>query len=223
MRTITLARLARGGVALLATGAAALTLGVESASAAKNLLTNGSFETGNFTGWKATNPAQPEMCPRGRTSLWRVDKSPSSHFCFSGNFGCPKKISAVKGSHFADVTWDGGGAPTDATLGQTVSIPKAKRVKLSWSDNTCWNLTIATVTMARVEYLDILKHGTVLHSYRIQTLKPHTSGRTGWVNHTLNLSHYARQTVQIRFRLTIPENFSGPANFALDAVTLRAR
>jgi hypothetical protein len=30
-------------------------------------------------------------------------------------------------------------------------------------------------------------------------------------------------TVQIQFRLTIPENFTGPANFALDNVALVTR
>lgn len=222
MRRVTVARFTRGGVALLATGAATLTLGVGAASA-KDLLTNGSFETGNFSGWTTANPAQMDMCAPGRTPSWKVDKSPSSRFCFSGGFGCPKTISAAKGGHFADVTWDGAGAPTDASLSQTVALPKAKRIKLSWSDNTCWNLEIAPVTKPRVEYVDILKHGTVLHSYRIRTLKPHTVGNTGWVKHTLNLSRYARQKVQIRFRLTIPEDFSGPANFAIDAISLHAR
>src|SRR5215471_14220646 len=46
----------RGLLLLVTVVAAALWFGVARASAATNLLTNGSFETGDFTGWTATNP-----------------------------------------------------------------------------------------------------------------------------------------------------------------------
>ncbi len=64
---------------------------------------------------------------------------------------------------------------------------------------------------------------TTLHSYKIQSLAPDTTGNTGWVSRTLNLSHYAGKTVQIRFRLTIPQTFVGPGNFAIDAIALHAK
>jgi hypothetical protein len=224
MRTIALARLGRGCVALFAIVAATLTLGVGSASAA-NLMTNGSFETGNFTGWKTTDPN--DHC--GATAAWTVLKSPSSHWCFSGfDPDWPTTISAVKGRYFADVVWDGRrrsrDGPDRAMLSQKVSIPQAMRVNLSWWDNTSWDMSRFGAKFPRVEYLDILnRHGSaVLHSYKIQTLQPGTEGATDWVSHTLNLSRYAGRRVQIRFRLTIPERFTGPANFALDQVTLRA-
>lgn len=216
MRSITRARLTRGGVAVLATVAVTLTLGVGSASAA-NLMTNGSFEN-QFIGWTTTNPAgEDPHC------AWKVFKSPSSAFCFHGMYHCPASISAVNGKRFADVTWDGDGTG-DALLGQKVSIPHGKRMKLSWSDNTCWDLKFGA-TLPRVEYVDILdRHGLVLHSYKIQTLAPDSVGHTGWVKRgPLNLSRYAGKRVQIRFRLTIPQMFTGPANFALDDITLRAR
>lgn len=210
-----LARLARGSVALLATGAATLAFGVASASAAKNLIANGSFETGDFSGWTTSSTTGCQG--------WEVLSSPSSTFCFHGKYGCPSSISAAKGSHFADVTWDGAGG-SDPMLSQTVVLPRDSKVKLSWSDNTCWNLRIAPVTMARVEYVDILNGSgsAILHSYTIQTLRPHTKGHTGWVSRNLALSRYAGKTVQIRFRLTVPESFSGPANFAIDAIALHA-
>jgi hypothetical protein len=73
----------------------------------------------------------------------------------------------------------------------------------------------------RVEEVQILNGSRVLESYKIQTLKPGTIGATGWVAHTLGLSSRAAgQAVQLEFRLTIPEPFTGPANFAIDNVAL---
>jgi hypothetical protein len=195
-----------------ATVAAALAVGVGSAGAAD--LTNGSFETGDFTGWTTTDPA--DFC-----QPWTVFLSPSSDWCFSGfDADWPTTISAFDGSYFADVTWDGDGTG-DAMLSQTVSIPSTRPVTLNWWDNTSWDLTFGA-TEQRVEYVDILNSdgSAVLQSFRIQAFRPNTEGATGWITHTLHLSRFAGQTVQIRFRLTIPEEFTGPANFALDDVTL---
>ena len=167
----------------------------------------------NFTGWTTTDPG--EFC-----TPWTVFRSPSSDWCFSGfDTGWPTRISAVDGRHFADVTWDGDGKG-DALIGQVVSIPANTSATLSWSDNTSWDLTFGA-HRARVELVQILNgKGRVLQAYTIQTLEPGTFGATGWVAHTLDLSSFAGQTVQIQFRLTIPEDFTGPANFALDNLML---
>ena len=187
------------------------------APATGNLLKNGGFEAGRFTGWTRVSPV--DFCP-GTTAVWRVLTSPSTSWCyrkFDPNW--PGSISATQKSHFADVTWDG--ATGEATLSQKVVIPRAKQVTLTWSDNTSWDTTYGA-TLPRIEYLDILnRHGSILHSYKIHALPPHTRGATGWVSRKLTLSRYAAQRVQIRFRLTIPESTTGPANFALDAVSLR--
>jgi hypothetical protein len=207
-------RLFRGPLVLFATAAAVLTLGVASAGAA-DLTTNGSFETRDFTGWTTTDPG-------GFCTPWTVYRSPSSDWCFNGfDPSWPTRISAVDGRYFADVTWDGDGKG-DALLSQAVSIPaNTPAAMLSWSDNTSWDLTFGA-HRARVEEVQILNSkGHVLQSYKVQTLTPGTIGATGWVAHTLDLSSsFAGQTVQIQFRLTIPEDFTGPANFAIDNVTL---
>ena len=206
------------GLLLLVTVVAALSFGVARASAATNLLTNGSFETGDFTGWTATST---ETACGLDGDPWTVLASPSSSWCFSGfDPSWPTSISAVDGSFFADATWDGDGSG-DPELSQTVTIPAATTDTLAWSDNTSWDLNFGA-TKDRVEYVDVLSGDgtTVLQSSTIQTLAPSTIGATGWVSHSLDLSAYAGQTVEIRFRLTVPETFTGPANFALDGVTL---
>ena len=209
-------RSARGLFLVLAVVVAALWFGVARASAG-DLFTNGSFETGDFTGWTATNPNS--SC--GDTGQpWMVVESPSAYCYAEFDPEWPAFISAVDGSFFADATWDGDGSG-DPELSQTVTIPAATTDTLAWSDNTSWDTTFSA-TQDRVEYLDVLKsHGSkLLQSFTIQTLTPNTIGATGWVSHSLDLSAYAGQTVEIRFRLTVPESFTGPANFALDGVTL---
>jgi len=213
MQRILGTRLVRASLVLFAAVAAVLVLGVASAGAA-NLTTNGSFESHDFTGWTTTDPG-------GFCTPWTVYKSPSSDWCFSGfDPDWPTRISAVDRRYFADVTWDGDGKG-DALLSQTVSIPANTPVTLSWSDNTSWDLTFGA-RKPRVEEVQILNSkGHLLQSYTIQTLTPGTSGATGWVAHTLVLSpSFSGETVQIQFRLTIPEGFTGPANFALDNVAL---
>ncbi len=206
----------------LVTVVTALILVAGSAGAATttgNLLNNGGFEAGGFAGWKRVNPI--DDCT-GTTASWRVLRSPSSSWCYRKfDHIWPRTIRATQGSHFADVTWDGG--PGEATLSQPVSIPKAKRVTLTWSDNTSWDMSSFGATLPRIEYVDIQnRHGSILHSYKVQTLHPGTKGATGWVSRKLKLSGYTGQRVQIRFRLTIPESTTGPANFAIDAVSLSA-
>jgi hypothetical protein len=216
-------KLAKGrrvlGVLLTVGAAATLAAGSAGATAArKNLLTNGSFETADFSGWTKSSP-HPDHCP-GTTAIWRVLPSPSSAWCYTGfDPDWPTSISAWKGKHFADVTWDAD-AKSTATLSQAVSIPKAKHVTLTWADNVSWDTGFGA-TKPRFEYVDVLnRHGSISSSHKIRTLKPDTEGATGWVTHTLDLSRYAARKVQIRFRLTIPEQATGPANFAIDAIRL---
>lgn len=213
-------RMGRCFLLLLTVVAAALWFGVARASAA-DLLTNGSFETGDFTGWTATSPNDGCGIEPSFGDPWTVLASPASGWCYSGfDPEWPTSISSVDGSFFADVTWDGDGS-ADQELSQTVTIPTATTDTLAWSDNTSWDLTFGA-TVARVESVDVLSGdgSTLLQSFTIQSLAPDTIGATGWVSRSLDLSAYAGQTVEIRFHLTVPENFTGPANFALDAVTL---
>jgi hypothetical protein len=203
----------------LATVAAALAMGVGSASAAD--VTNGSFEAGHLSGWWATDPSDSSCT----ASTWTVLASPSDGWCFTGwDRRWPQTISAVDGKYFADVTWDGDGRSAAMLRSHAVSVPADTPLTLSWSDNTSWDLTFGA-TQPRVEYVDILdRNGSaVLQSYTIKTLRPRTIGATGWVWRTLHLSSVPGTSMQIRFRLTVPEAFTGLANFALDNVTLVAR
>jgi hypothetical protein len=65
---------------------------------------------------------------------------------------------------------------------------------------------------------------TLLDNIYTQNLLHGTTGSIPWMLHSLDvtsiLSSYAGQTVQLAFSNYIPESFSGPAGFGLDAVSL---
>jgi hypothetical protein len=212
----------RGLVAIAGTGAAALLFAVGANAATGNIITNGSFETGTLSGWTVHNGVA-DNCDLS-SNTWTVLSSPSDAWCYSGfDPDWPTDISAVDGSHFADVTWDGSGdTGLNFSLTHMVTVPATGFSDLlTWSDNASWDLGFGA-TDDRQEFVDVLGSDgtTVLQSVPIQTLDADSEGATGWVSRSLDLSAYAGQTIGIRFRLTVPEDFTGPANFALDAVTL---
>jgi hypothetical protein len=209
--------LARCGLLLVVGAAAGLLFAAGANASSGNVISNGGFESGTLSGWTVNNTIAPGC------DDWGVLSSPSSGWCFSGfDTDWPTDISSVDGSHFADVTWDGAGDTGEfLSLTHMLTVPATGADTLTWSDNVSWDLTFGA-TVDRTEYVDVLASDgtTVLQSSTIQTLTPYTEGATGWVSHSLDLSAYAGQTIGIRFRLTVPETYTGPANFALDSVTL---
>jgi hypothetical protein len=212
----------RGLLAFVGTCTAACLFAVGANAGTGNVVTNGSFETGDLTGWTA-NTVTDDCDPGSVTADWTVLSSPSSGWCYSGfDPDWPTDISAVDGGNFVDVTWDGEGSAGEFfSLSQMLTVPATGSDTLAWSDNSSWDLMFGA-TEDRTEFVDVLASDgtTVLQSFPIQTLTADTEGATGWVSHTLDLSAYAGETIGIRFRLTVPQFFTGPANFALDDVTL---
>ncbi len=178
-------------------------------AATTSLLTNGSFETGDFTGWTAS---ATDGC-----SGWQVYASPASP-CFSGGFGFPGSISSVDGNDFASVTWDGAG-DMDPELTQTVTIPANTTDTLTWSDNTSWDLCPFGAREPGCVGRDPHRLERAGVAPDVHDGRPDI-GNTGWVSHGLDLSAFAGHTVGIRFHLTVPQDFTGPAIYSLDNVAL---
>ena len=188
--------------------------GLESASAQTELIVNGSFETGNFNGWTITQPATPFRA-------WRVSGAgqgggfPSVHFTQpqSGNFGAWNGFDA------------GPPVPAQFTLSQTVNIPAMSSARLTWIDRVSWNMRdFPGSTQPRLYQVQIRNPstGAVLQTIYTFTAPPRTAGDTGYLRHTVNLSAYAGQTIQIFFLENIPEPFTGPGQFEIDSISLIA-
>lgn len=162
-----------------------------------DLIANGGFENG-FTGWTDTTTLTNPYC------AWSIDN------CV---FDPP---AADGGAHFASNGFDGSG-PGTYTLAQTVAIP-AGTATLSWEDDF-WTSYFGATRTAEVKILDASGTTTLGTVYSYSA--PYNA-LTGWLQHSVDVSAFAGQTVQVAFVQTIPGNFTGPAGMGIDNVQLVA-
>ncbi|HKP68782.1 MAG TPA: carboxypeptidase-like regulatory domain-containing protein [Pyrinomonadaceae bacterium] len=183
---------------------------------AAELVTNGGFETGNFTGWTAVTPAtffRP----------WAVSGSGAG-----GNNGgtyvpYPTATVVQQGSFNA---WNGiaAGANQSFLLYQDITIPTGFNVRFTWNDRYQMNYTqfcstgCGTATYA----VEVLTTANVLRQtlYIVNTLT-NTNTNTGFVNHSVDLTSYQGQTIRIRFRTTTTQSLQGPGQLEIDAVSVQ--
>lgn len=103
--------------------------GSEFASAQTGLIVNGSFETGDFTGWTRTQPVE-FFRPWAVTTVGQGGGFPSVHI-----------TQPQSGSFSAWNGFDAGAlVPTQFTLFQDVTIPANNSAQLSWKDRVSWNM-----------------------------------------------------------------------------------
>jgi hypothetical protein len=183
---------------------------------AAELVTNGGFETGNFSGWTATNPSAPWR-------LWTVSASG-----FGGNEGgvfvpVPNATSVQQGTFNA---WHGVAAGTGQsfTLTQDLAIPAATNVRLTWMDRYQMNYTqfcgVSPVCGTATYAVEILNtSNTLLQTLYTVTTLNNTNSNTGWVNHVASLTPYSGQTIRLRFRTTVSHDLRGPGQLEVDAVS----
>ena len=178
---------------------------------AAELITNGSFETGNFTGWTAVNGTNPWYA-------WQVVSSG-----FSNGFMAP--ASPPHGSFVAyeGVAADAGGT---FTLMQQITVPPASTASLTWrhrfqlDNNTyCNGATCGTATYA-VEILNT--SNVLLETLYLLVTGPDVTRDTGWQAVSRSLSAYAGQTIRIRFRTTVSTSYAGPGQLEIDQVSAQS-
>lgn len=183
---------------------------------AAELIVNGGFETGNFSGWTATNAVSAWR-------LWAV--SPSG---FGGNDGgafvpVPNATSVQQGTFNA---WHGVAAGTGQsfTLVQQITLPAATNVRLTWMDRYQMNFTqfcgVSPVCGTSTYAVEILNtSNTLLQTLYTVTTLNNTNSNTGWVNHVASLTPYAGQSIRIRFRTTVSLDLRGPGQLEIDGVS----
>jgi hypothetical protein len=200
----------RGSAVVIVTG---LLLCVPTAGAGTiQLVQNGSFETGDFTGWATEATAEPFVD-------WTVSAAGDG----SGFFPA---TSPQAGSYDAWNGFDGVGPMTFA-LYQDVSIPgTATSASLTWLDRLQWDYTITEdASQPRTHDVQILDPSnnsllTTLHSFSTGTAL--VVGDTGWQSHSVDVSAFIGQMVRLYFRETIPESLTGPGQAEFDAISILA-
>jgi hypothetical protein len=184
--------------------AAYLAIASTPASAAE-LLTNGSFETGNFSGWTTT---QPQFMPP-----WYVAAAGDMGQGFPDFVNAP---SPQDGTYDAVNYFDGSNGAY--TLTQAVTIPAGVVAVLSWKDRLQWEVDGPTRTM-QVRILN--GSGSIIDTpYTFTAAGDGAVHDTGWQNRTVDLSTFAGQTVSVQFYYDIPGNFAGRGMGELDAISV---
>jgi hypothetical protein len=183
---------------------------------AAELITNGGFETGNFSGWTAINSA-------GGWKNWQVSPGVAG-----GNEGgsfvpVPNATVVTQGNFNA---WNGvtGNAGSPYLLYQNITIPVGNFVRMTWSDRYQMNYTqFCTTTCGTATYaVEILNTSNILlQTLYIVNTPTNTNTNTGWVNHIADLTAYQGQTIRIRFRAGVNATLAGPGQLEVDAVSVQ--
>jgi PEP-CTERM motif len=177
---------------------------------ATELLTNGGFETGDFTGWTRITSGIPFVD-------WTVSTAGDG----SGFF----PVTPQEGVYDAWNGFDGDG-PMGFALYQDVAISGSTTALLSWKHRAQWDFSFgAGATQPRLFEVQLRDPGTdvVLDTlYSFSTGTAVVRGDTGWISAAADLSAFAGSSVRVYFLASIPESFTGPGQLEIDAVSLTA-
>jgi Carboxypeptidase regulatory-like domain len=186
---------------------------------AAELVTNGSFETGSFTGWTVAT-AGNGWYP------WQVTAA-------GGGDGTTGGIQASSPIHGTRDAWTGFCCNTTTNpeyIQQDITIPTGFLVRMTWSDkiqSNLWEFCNSSNCGSNIWRVQILNTSNVLLQtlYQYTATYQTTNHNTGWVNHVANLSAYAGQTIRIRFSGTysssIGGNLNGPGRAEVDNVSIQ--
>ncbi len=181
------------------------------AAVPQQLIVNGSFETGNFTGWGTKDMASPfvPLAVRGAG--------------FTPGFGL-FATAPTDGSFVADSGFDGCGPDTIA-IWQDVSIPAGEQATLTFDWRVGWNMFAGPTLNRKLDFLvEPSGGGTPLQTTNLVTTNIATSivGDTGAQSSTFDLSAFQGSMIRVEVQATIPQCFTGPAHMQLDNFSLLA-
>lgn len=174
-------------------------------------IVNGSFETRDFTGWKARTPG-------GSVVRWFVDP---------GGFGGELGLSPTAPQDGNFVAWNrfDGRGPIRFVLSQMVALPAdAEPIALRWRDRIQWSFERGNFASEprryRVELRDPATQTVLdtLFSFSTGTQDTNLRGDTGWRARTADLSAYAGRDIRLVFVEDVPQVFTGLGQVEIDQV-----
>ncbi len=175
-------------------------------------LQNPGFESGDFTGW---NPVS-NIPPGGELTPWNVS---------SGGTGWFGSAYPFQGSFYAQNGFDGG-AGLSYELFQDVFVPPAASAVLTWRDRIQWDSLGIGSSQPRLYRVTIQPAGggaplATIYSFDI-VMNGAPYSDTGYVTHNVDLAALGLtgQALRVHWFQYIPEEYTGPAQFEIDAVEL---
>lgn len=200
-------RITRLGLSTFALGMALV--GAPPAGAATELVTNGSFETGDLTGWSTSG-----LTIGGCQTDWNVSNS-------GGATGCNPVPDPISGTFAAYNSGDGRG-PLIYRLFQSIAVPTdVAGGSLSWLETFNQRFGEGATRSFAANFYDA-SGTTLLYTASTETLP--LDGSEVWTANSVDVSAFllsqAGNTVNLEFDLNVPDSFTGEGGFGLDAVSL---
>lgn len=192
---------------------------------AAELITNGGFETGTFSGWSVTNVT---------TNIWFnwAVTGPSCAFCLNQ---WTNTTSPHTGSFDAWNGWAAGNPVPDAyRIRQDITLPNnpGEYVRLIWWDRLQWDLQSFTTptgsTLPQFRIVNVLNpsNNAVLQELDRFTAPAYSRGPSGllpgqgWNQHIVSLTAYKGQTIRLEFMCTVAQNTIGPGVCEFDDISV---
>ncbi|WP_461305341.1 HYR domain-containing protein, partial [Aureisphaera sp.] len=174
------------------------------------LMTNGSFETADLSGWTAIDNPNPFL-------PWGAYESNDGAGFFDPAF--PTDGGWLAGNGFD-------GEAGEAVIFQDVTVPAGiASATLTWDENIDYDLaSFCTGCQDRIYEVQVrdLSDNVLEVLVQITATAGDLDSDNVWESQTADLSAYAGQDIRIAYWQNIPDDFSGPAKFALDNVSLSA-
>ncbi|WP_461303299.1 HYR domain-containing protein, partial [Aureisphaera sp.] len=174
----------------------------------QDIMVNGSFETGDLSDWTAIDNPNPFLA-------WGAYASNDGNGFFDP--ALPTDGAWLAGNGFD-------GESGEAVIYQDVSIdPAAVGATLTWDENIDYDLaSFCAGCQDRIYEVQVrdLSDNVLEVLVQITATAGIIDNDNAWVSQTADLSAYAGQDIRIAYWQSIPDDFSGPAKFALDNVQL---
>lgn len=196
-----------------------------SASAAQ-LVSNGGFETGDFTGWTATAISSTDCF-----TDWNVSAAggfAATACAGGGNFGLANPGAPGAGTYSAYNSFDGAG-PLTYSLRQVIALPAGlASAAVSWIDTAAWDIATfgGPTALPRDFVVNIYDAAgtTLLGNLYTFSIDGTAIGDIPWTPRSVDalglLGPLGGTTVTLAFENIVPQEFTGPAGFGLDSVEL---
>lgn len=175
-------------------------------------VTNGSFETGDLTGWTAIDISDPFETIAARQE--------GTLTAFDGFLGSSVVLPS-DGLYALSHGFDGGGGTI--RLEQEIGVVGANDV-LSFDYRAGWDMlnffgsTMDREFIVRIE--DVATASPLLSSTQLVAAAMTAEADTGPLSGSIDLSGLAGANALLVFEWTVPEFFTGPANFQLDNIAI---
>lgn len=186
---------------------------------AGQLLVNGGFETGNPMGWTISG-----VNGSGCAQNFNVGANGFASGCTGYNPIPSGFVNPHSGTYAAYAAFDGSG-PLNHTITQQFNLAgNYNKATVSWFDalgfGAGWSYP-----QARVYTVSLLNNQGTVVADLLSTSYSQGGTFQSWTEHTADISAYLPALGTegfLRFNLSVPQSFTGPAVFGLDDVALNA-